>query len=85
MPSEKSARSAERKRIRNRRIRSATRTTVGRAVSALQRGELEDAGPSVTQAITALDKAVTKGILHRNNAARKKSRLMGKLNAIKKS
>ena len=83
MPSEKSARSSERKRIRNRKIRSATRTQVGKAVNALQEGEAQDAELLVVQAVRALDKAATKGIIHRNNAARRKSRLMSKLNALK--
>ena len=85
MPSEKTARSAERKRIRNRSIRSATRTMVAKAATGLQRGEPQNAEPAVTQAVRALDKAVTKGIIHRNTAARKKSRLMAKLNAIRAS
>ena len=85
MPSEKTARSAERKRLRNRRIRTTARTIVTRANNVLQRGELQDAEPAVAHAIKMLDGAVTKGIIHRNNAARKKSRLMSKLNALKSS
>ena len=85
MPSEKTARSAERKRIRNRSIRSATRTEIAKAVTELHRGEPQNAEPAVNQAVRALDKAVTKGIIHKNNAARKKSRLIAKLNAIKAS
>ena len=83
MPSEKSARSSERKRVINRRIRSATRTVIGKAVAALQRGEHQEAEPVVREAVRALDSAVTKGVIHRNNTARKKSRLMAKLNALK--
>ena len=85
MPSEKSARSSERKRIRNRKVRSATRTQVGKAVNALKGGEAQDAELQVAQAVRALDKAATKGIIHGNNAARRKSRLMAKLNALKAS
>ena len=85
MPSEKSARSSERKRIINRRVRSSTRTTVAKAVDALKRKESEEAESTVAQAVRALDKAVTKGILHRNNAARRKSRIMAKLNALRVS
>ena len=85
MPSEKTARSAERKRLINRRIRTTTRTIVTRANNVLQRGELQDAEPAVAHAVKVLDGAVTKGIIHRNNAARKKSRLMAKLNALKSS
>lgn len=85
MPAEKSARTSERRRIQNRRVRSTTRTMVARAVSALQANQSEDVESAVATAVKALDKAATKGIIHRNNAARKKSRLMAKLNAIKTS
>ncbi len=85
MPSEKTARTAERRRLRNRRVRSFTRTIVARAVNTLRRGQFENAEPAVAQAVKVLDGAVTKGILHRNNAARRKSRLMAKLNALKSS
>ena len=82
MPALKSARSSEKKRLRNRRVRSATRTYVAKAVSALRRRELEESEVTVSQAVRALDKAVTKGILHNNNASRKKSRLVSRLNAL---
>ena len=85
MPSEKSARSSEGRQIRNRRVRSSTRTMVVKALNALQRGDVEDADTAVIQAVSALDKAATKGIIHDNNAARKKSRLVGKLNALRGS
>ena len=62
MPAEKTARSAERKRLRNRRVRSATRTVVSKAAEALQGGQQEEAEVSVTQAIRALDSAASKGI-----------------------
>ena len=83
MPAEKTARNAERKRLRNRSVRSATRTTIGKAADALKGGEPEEAEASVAQAIRALDSAASKGIFHPNNVARKKSRMMSKLNALK--
>ena len=83
MPAEKTARNAERKRIRNRRVRSATRTILSKAADALQGGQQEAAETPVAQAVRALDSAATKGIIHRKNAARKKSRLMAKLNAAR--
>ena len=79
MPAEKTARKMEKRRLRNRQIRSATRTMVGKAGDALRSDD--EADTAVGAAIKALDSAVTKGILHKNNAARKKSRLMAKLNA----
>ncbi|MBI2856177.1 MAG: 30S ribosomal protein S20 [Chloroflexi bacterium] len=82
MPSEKSARVAERKRLRNRAVRTATRTYVRKAQEAVAAGDPEAAQEEVRQAIKALDKAAQKGIVHKNNAARRKSRLMARLNRV---
>jgi small subunit ribosomal protein S20 len=82
LPSEKSARVVERKSQRNRPIRTATRTYVKKAQETIAAGELEAASMSAGQAIKALDKAAAKGIIHRNNAARRKSRLMARLNRL---
>lgn len=80
----KRMRSSEKRRLRNRKVRSETRTYIKRARAQIEAGELEEAQKSVAQAVRALDKAAEKGILHKNNAARRKSRLMRKLNqAIK--
>ncbi len=70
-----------RRRAVNRRTRSEAKTLVQRATSiALGRAE-GDAPVAVTDAISALDKAAGKGIIHPNNAARRKARLMTKVNA----
>jgi small subunit ribosomal protein S20 len=83
VPNTKSAikmvRVAERRRARNRPIRSALKTYVKKARVAIE-GTPDDAADAVKAAIRALDKAVNKGIIHRNNAARRKSRLMKHLN-----
>ena len=72
----KRVRQALRRRAVNRRTRSAAKTLVQHASNiALGRDE-GDAAEAVSSAITALDKAAEKGIIHRNNAARRKSRLM---------
>lgn len=80
----KALRQAEKRRIRNRSIRSRTRTYVKKArvaiVSAPVAPTTEEA---LRQAISALDRAVTKGVMHRNAAARHKSRLMRQLNALR--
>ena len=83
MPSEKSARSSEKKRLKNRRIRNSTRTIITKAGHALEGGSEQDVEAAVSLAVRFLDKAVTKSVIHRNTAARKKSRLMTKLNASK--
>jgi len=85
LPSERTARSAQRKRVQNRAVRSATRTIVNKAVKSLQGTNVEEAEAATLRAVRSLDKADTKDILHRNNAARKKSRLVRKLNALKSS
>jgi small subunit ribosomal protein S20 len=81
---EKSARSAARKAERNKAIRSSTRTEVAKAEKLVTGKKSEEAQSAVVQAISALDKAARKNVIHRNTAARKKSRLMKKLNASNK-
>ena len=84
MPSSKSAqkqaRVAERRRLRNKSIRSLCKTNITKAERLIFSGELELAREAVIVAISSLDKAAEKGILHANNAARRKARLMKKLN-----
>jgi small subunit ribosomal protein S20 len=76
---EKRIRSNERKRIRNQMYRSRVKTMVRKAEQLIFGDEpSEDA---VRVAISTLDKAAGKGIIHKNNAARRKSRLMKKLNS----
>lgn len=77
----KRVRQSLRRRAVNRRTRSETKTLVQRA-SEIALGRAEGNGPeAVADAISALDKAAEKGIIHPNNAARRKSRLMTKVNA----
>ena len=80
MPAKKAARVQERRRIVNRRVRSSMRTAVKRAVRALN-GNTESAGSAVLAAVSRLDRAASKGIIHRNAVARSKSRLTKRLNA----
>ena len=75
----KRIRSSEKKRQRNRVVRSRTRTEVKKARAALEGGDVNNAVLATREAIRELDKAVTKGVLHRNNAARRKGRLMKRL------
>lgn len=66
----------EKRRIRNRIFRGRARTYVKRARLAVAEGDPTEARQATLEAISALDKAAEKGILHKNNAARRKSRLM---------
>ncbi len=75
----KRIRSSEKKRLRNRVVRSRTRTELKKARATIDGGDLNSAAQATREAIRQLDKAVTKGVLHRNNAARRKSRLMKRL------
>ena len=84
MPNTKSAmkrmRQAERKHERNQRFRSAARTYIKRARRLIAQGKLEEAQEVAQRAVSTMDRAASKGILHRNNVARRKSRLMRQLN-----
>jgi len=71
---------AERRRRRNKPVRSLAKTNINKAERLIFSGELESAQGAVIDAITSLDKAAEKGMLHPKNAARRKSRLMKKLN-----
>ena len=76
----KRMRQNEERRARNRMIRSRARSVVKTARTALGEGG-GDATAAVLAAIRTLDKAVTKGVIHRNTAARKKSALARRLAA----
>ena len=78
--SQKRVRVAERRQLRNKSIRSLCKTNITKAERLIFSGELESAKEVVVAAITSLDKAAEKGVIHPNNAARRKSRLMKKLN-----
>ena len=69
----------EKKRVRNRVFRGRARTYVRKARLSITGGEVQDARLATLEAISALDKAAEKGIIHKNNAARRKSRLMKQL------
>lgn len=82
---EKTARTSERKRLRNKSLRSATKTRLTRAEKLIAGNQLEPAQKAVANAISGLDRDAKKGVIHRNTAARRKSRLMKKLNKVKPS
>jgi small subunit ribosomal protein S20 len=88
MPKTRSAkkrmRQNEKRRVRNRAIESRTRTQVKKVMSALAAGDVEKVKKEFLLAESRLDKAASKGVLHRNTASRKKSRLAAKVNALLK-
>ncbi|MBI5886580.1 MAG: 30S ribosomal protein S20 [Deltaproteobacteria bacterium] len=77
-------RQSEKGRLRNAAVKSGIRSTVKKVQDAIAAGKGEDAVKFLKGAVTILDKAVTGGVLHRNNASRKISRLTTKVNAIAK-
>ena len=79
----KRVRSSRRKTARNQVVRSAARTYVKRARRLIAEGNLDEAEGVIRQAVSALDKAAQKGVVHRNNAARRKSRLLKLYNQAK--
>ena len=72
----------EKRRLRNRVARGNARSAVNKAHAAFEANSPETKG-DVLKAIRELDKAAENGVIHKNNAARRKSRLMKKLNSLK--
>jgi small subunit ribosomal protein S20 len=81
---EKRARQSEKRNLMNRRNRSRLRTAIKSLRSALAGGDTATAQELLPKTISLIDKSVQKGVLHRNAAARHKSRLTGKVNTIAK-
>ena len=71
--------------MRNRSYKSRTRTLIRKAFLVIEEGSLEDAKVATAEAVQALDKSAAKGIIHKNNASRRKSRLMTRLSVMEKA
>jgi small subunit ribosomal protein S20 len=71
----------EERRMRNKSVRSALKTYARRVREALDAGDREAADAAYRRAARAYDKATSKGVIHRNNAANHKSRLAGMVNS----
>ncbi len=88
MPNHKSAekrvRQGERRRTVNRHNRTKLRTAVKKLRSALSGSDQSQASALLPTTVSEIDKAVQKGVLHRNAAARHKSRLTARVNATAK-
>jgi len=80
----KRARNAEKARVRNKSYKSALKTGIKRFELSLTGDDVDASRDILLKATSLIDKSVSKGILHKNNAARKKSRLTKKLNSIVK-
>jgi small subunit ribosomal protein S20 len=77
---EKALRRDARKAVYRGRVRTKTRTDIKKTRALIASGNLVAAEAALQEAISALDKAAEKGVIHKNNAARRKARLMIALN-----
>jgi small subunit ribosomal protein S20 len=77
---ERAAREAEAKKLRNRGVKSSTKTYIDKAEESITGGDAEKARAAVKEAVSRVDKAVKSGIIHPNTASHRKSKLMNKLN-----
>ncbi len=80
----KRIRQNKKRRLRNRVYRGEARTYIRNARVSLEEENLDEAREAAFMAVKALDKAAEKGVIHKNNAARRKSRLMKQLAALEK-
>lgn len=72
----------EKRRVRNLAVRSSVKTAIKKASQNISAGKETEAKALLTKAYSALDKAVAKGIVHKNQANNKKSKLASKLNKV---
>ncbi len=79
MPSAKSHRVSERKRMQKAPLRNRAKTEIRKARLLMADNDLDGATEAVNSAVVALDKAAQKGAIHFNNASRRKSRIMAQL------
>jgi small subunit ribosomal protein S20 len=78
----KRARQAEKRRQHNAARRSMTRTFIKKVIKAIRSGDKEAAGSAFKEAVPVIDRAANKGLIHKNKAARHKSRLNAHIKAM---
>jgi len=81
----KKAKQAVKKNLLNKSVRSNIKTIERKVESVITSGNKEEAGKTLIEAMKVLQKAASKGVIHKNNAARQISRLTRKVNAMTKS
>jgi len=84
LSAKKRLRQNEKRRIRNKSIRTAVKTQIKKVRAAIEAGNVEEAKAQFLKAVKMLDKAVTKGVYHKNTSSRLKSRLAQKVNTLEK-
>ncbi|MGD9093937.1 MAG: 30S ribosomal protein S20 [Anaerolineales bacterium] len=80
----KRIRQNEKRRLRNRVYSGKARTYIRDARLAIASGDVDEAREATMKAVSALDKAAEKGVIHKNNASRRKSRIMQQLAVLEK-
>lgn len=78
----KRARQAEQRRRHNAGLRSMVRTQIKKVINAIATGNKEEAQNAYTSAVPVIDRMVSKGIIHKNKAARHKSRLSAQIKGL---
>lgn len=78
----KRARQSEERRLRNSHVKSTMKTQVKRVIQAIGINDKENLDKLAKNALSYIDKAASKGVIHPNNAARKVSRLTKKINTF---
>ncbi len=81
----KRARQAEKRRLRNKAVRTSLKTIIKKVETAVAEGDKLNASTALKEAIKKLCKAASKGVIHKNTASRHISRLTKKVNAISKA
>ena len=83
MPAKKTGRQQVKRAVRTRGDRTGTRTAMAKALRTMEEGDVAQAETAVRDALSTMDRAVQKGILHKNNVNRRKSRIAARLNNMK--
>ena len=83
MPAKKTGRQQVKRAVRTRGDRTETRTAMAKALRSVDAGDVAVAEVDVRDALSIMDRAVQKGILHKNNVTRRKSRIAARLNKLK--
>lgn len=78
----KRIRKTEKRTLRNRMVKTSVKTAIKKFEAALNTNNFDEAKTLLSEASHIIDKAAAKGVLHKNNAARKKSRLTIRLNKV---
>ena len=79
---EKRARQNKKRQLRNASVKSSVKTRLKAVLGAVEDKKKDDSRKALSEAIVIIDKAVSKGVLHKNTASRKISRLTRKVNQL---